>query len=140
MAPSSRRDSDLGMSGHGHRPSGPGDGPHADVLARPRKSSAGYNLTALFVGSEGTLGIVTEITLKLAVVPQETSIAVVTFPSVRAAAAAASQVIRAGVPVGAVELMDEIAMQVVNRSGATPRKWQEVPTLFFKSVQPWSIL
>ena len=74
----------------------------------------------------------TEITLKLAVVPQETSVAVVTFPSVRAAASAASQVIRAGVPVGAVELMDEVAMQVVNRSGTTSRKWKEVPTLFFK--------
>ncbi|KAI9749925.1 MAG: hypothetical protein M1815_002118 [Lichina confinis] len=108
------------------------DGRVIKTRQRPRKSSAGYNLTALFVGSEGTLGIVTEITLKLAVVPQETSVAVVTFPSVRAAASAASQVIRAGVPVGAVELMDEVAMQVVNRSGTTSRKWKEVPTLFFK--------
>jgi D-lactate dehydrogenase (cytochrome) len=86
----------------------------------------------LFVGSEGTLGIVTEITLKLAVVPQETSVAVVTFPSIRAAATAASQVMRAGVPVAAVEIMDEVQMQVVNRSGSTSRKWKEAPTLFFK--------
>jgi D-lactate dehydrogenase (cytochrome) len=64
-----------------------------------RKSAAGYNLTGLFVGSEGTLGIVTEITLKLAVIPQETSVAVVTFPTIREAAAAASRIMRAGVPV-----------------------------------------
>lgn len=103
-------------------------------LIRPgrRKSSAGYNLTSLFVGSEGTLGIATEITLKLAVVPQETSVAVVTFPSVRSAAAAASQVMRAGVPIGAVEIMDEVQMSVINKTGATPRKWKEAPTLFFK--------
>lgn len=108
------------------------DGTVIKTKRRPRKSSAGYNLTGLFVGSEGTLGLVTEITLKLAVIPQETTVAVVTFPSIRDAAAAASKVMRAGVPVGAMELMDEVQMNVVNRAGATGKTWAEVPTLFFK--------
>lgn len=100
----------------------------------PRKSSAGYNLTNLFIGSEGTLGLVTEITLKLTVVPQETSVAVVTFPTIRDAAAAASRVMRAGVPVAAMELMDEVQMKVINKVGSTNKTWKEVPTMFFKYV------
>lgn len=86
----------------------------------------------LFVGSEGTLGLVTEITLKLAVIPQETSVAVVTFPSIRDAAAVASKVMRNGIPVAAMEIMDEVQMYVVNKSGSTARQWKESPTLFFK--------
>lgn len=108
------------------------DGTVIKTKRRPRKSSAGYNLTGLFIGSEGTLGMVTEITLKLAVIPQETSVAVVTFPTIRDAAAAASTVMRAGIPVGAMEIMDEVQMNVVNRAGATGKTWKEVPTLFFK--------
>lgn len=103
-----------------------------------RKSSAGYNLTNLFIGSEGTLGIVTEITLKLAVVPQETSVAVVTFPTIRDAAAAASKILRAGVPVAAMEIMDEVQMGVINKAGSTTKKWKELPTMFFKYVAQWS--
>ena len=108
------------------------DGTVIKTRRRPRKSSAGYNLTNLFVGSEGTLGIVTEITLKLAVVPQETSVAVVTFPTIRDAAAAASKVLRAGVPVAAMEIMDDVQMAVINKAGSTIKKWKEVPTMFFK--------
>jgi len=89
-------------------------------------------LTNLFVGSEGTLGIVTEITLKLTVIPQETSVAVVTFPSIRDAAEAASRIMREGIPVAAIELMDEVQMKVINDTGITKRKWKEVPTMFFK--------
>ncbi|TVY48111.1 D-lactate dehydrogenase [cytochrome], mitochondrial [Lachnellula occidentalis] len=109
------------------------DGTVIKTKRRPRKTSAGYNLNSLFVGSEGTLGLVTEITLKLAVVPQEFSVAVVTFPSIRDAASAAAGVMRAGVQVAAMEIMDEVQMKVVNLSGSTaPRKWKEMPTLFFK--------
>ncbi|KAK2629690.1 hypothetical protein QTJ16_000510 [Diplocarpon rosae] len=109
------------------------DGTVIKTKRRPRKTSAGYNLNSLFVGSEGTLGLVTEITLKLAVVPQEFSVAVVTFPSIREAAAAAASVMRAGIQVAAMEIMDEVQMRVVNLSGFTaPRKWRELPTLFFK--------
>lgn len=108
------------------------DGTVIKTRRRPRKSSAGYNLTGLFVGSEGTLGLVTEITLKLAVIPQETSVAVVTFPSIRDAAAAASKVLRTGVPVAAMEIMDEVQMGVINKAGSTSKKWKELPTMFFK--------
>ncbi|PQE13444.1 glycolate oxidase protein [Rutstroemia sp. NJR-2017a WRK4] len=109
------------------------DGTIIKTKRRPRKSSAGYNLNSLFVGSEGTLGLVTEITLKLAVVPQEFSVAVVTFPSIRAAASAAADVMRAGIQVAAMEIMDEVQMRVVNLSKSTaPRTWKEKPTLFFK--------
>jgi len=112
------------------------DGTVIKTRRRPRKSAAGYNLTGLFIGSEGTLGIVTEITLKLTVVPQETSVAVATFPTIRDAASAASQVLRAGVPIGCMEIMDEVQMGVVNKAGSTKKKWDEVPTMFFKYGYP----
>lgn len=100
---------------------------------RPRKTSAGYNLTALFTGSEGTLGIITEVTLKLAVVPARTTVATVSFPSVREAAAAASNMMRKGVPLNALELMDDVQMRVINQTGSTgDRVWKELPTLFLK--------
>ena len=108
------------------------DGTVIKTRRRPRKSSAGYNLTGLFVGSEGTLGLVTEITLKLAVIPPETTVGVMTFATIRDAAATAAKVMRMGVPVGAMEIMDDVQMNVVNRAGATGKVWKEVPTLFFK--------
>ncbi|KAI1460091.1 FAD-linked oxidase-like protein [Annulohypoxylon moriforme] len=109
------------------------DGTVIKTRRRPRKSSAGYNLNGIFVGSEGTLGLVTEATLKLAVVPEEFSVAVVTFPTIRDAASAAAEVMQTGVPVAAMEIMDEVQMKVVNIGGATaPRIWKEMPTLFFK--------
>ncbi|KAI2472321.1 FAD-linked oxidase-like protein [Annulohypoxylon bovei var. microspora] len=109
------------------------DGTIIKTRRRPRKSSAGYNLNGIFVGSEGTLGLVTEATLKLAVVPEEFSVAVVTFPTIRDAASAAAEVMQTGIPVAAMELMDDVQMKVVNIGGATaPRVWKEMPTLFFK--------
>jgi D-lactate dehydrogenase (cytochrome) len=109
------------------------DGTVIKTRRRPRKSSAGYNLNGLFVGSEGTLGLVTEATLKLTVIPEEFSVAVVTFPSIRDAASAAAGVMQTGIPVAAMEIMDEVQMKVVNMGGATaPRVWKEMPTLFFK--------
>ncbi|KAK5062831.1 hypothetical protein LTR84_004906 [Exophiala bonariae] len=108
------------------------DGRIIKTRQRPRKSSAGYNLNHLFVGAEGTLGIITEATLKLAVIPQETKVGVVTFPTIRHAAAAAMQIIRSGIPVAAMEIMDDVQMSVINRAGGTNRTWKEVPTIFFK--------
>ncbi|KAL4877461.1 hypothetical protein BJY04DRAFT_222017 [Aspergillus karnatakaensis] len=106
---------------------------------RPRKTSAGYNLTSLFVGAEGTLGIVTEITLKLAVVPKETSVAVVSFPTIAKAASAASNIIRSGVQLAALELMDDVQMQLVNQHGSPAVRamnWDETPALFLKFAGP----
>lgn len=108
------------------------DGQIIKTRRRPRKTSAGYNLTGMFVGSEGTLGIVTEITLKLAPKPDEMRVGVVTFPTIRDAASAAMQVTRRSVPVQAMEIMDEVQMNVINRAGGTGRVWKEQPTLFFK--------
>ena len=55
-----------------------------------------------------------------------------TFPTIRDAAAAASKVLRTGVPVAAMEIMDDVQMSVINRAGSTSKKWKEEPTMFFK--------
>lgn len=108
------------------------DGSIIKTRQRPRKSSAGYNLNHLFSGSEGTLGLITEITVKLDVVPEKTSIALCPFPTIRDATDTAIDIIRAGIPVHCVELMDEVQMWAINNSGYTKRKWDEESTLFFK--------
>ena len=97
-----------------------------------RKSSAGYQLNSLFVGSEGTLGLVTEATLKLAPVPTHTGVAVITFPTIKAAASMAVDVVRRGIVIGAIEILDDVQMKVINKIGATGRTWREEPTLFIK--------
>ena len=108
------------------------DGTVVKTRQRPRKSSAGYNLTQLLIGSEGTLGLVTEAVLKVTPLPQHTSVAVCTFPSVRAAATAVSTVVQRGVPIAAVEILDDVQMRCINEAGMTSRAWKESPTLFFK--------
>lgn len=108
------------------------DGTIVKTKQRPRKSSAGYDLTRIFVGSEGTLGLVTEATLKITVKPQNVSVAVCTFGTVRQAANAAFKVVGEGVPIAAIELLDDVQMQCINDAGSTSRSWKEAPTLFFK--------
>ncbi|KXX75637.1 D-lactate dehydrogenase [cytochrome] 1, mitochondrial [Madurella mycetomatis] len=108
------------------------DGTVIKTRQRPRKSSAGYDLTRLFIGSEGTLGLVTEATLKLCVVPAAASVAVASFPSIRQAADCVARVVGDGVPVAAVEILDDDQMRFINAAGTTTRKWREAPTLFFK--------
>ncbi|KAF1831329.1 hypothetical protein BDW02DRAFT_572171 [Decorospora gaudefroyi] len=108
------------------------DGTVIKTRQRPRKSSAGYDLTRIFVGSEGTLGLVTEATLKLTVLPQHTSVAVCAFPSVRAAADCVFRVVGAGVPIAAIEILDDVQMQCINDAGQTSKTWKNAPTLFFK--------
>ena len=82
---------------------------------RAKKSSAGYDLTRLFVGSEGTLGVITEVTLRLYPLPEAISAAICHFPSVVAAVDTTIEIIQMGVPIARVELLDANAVRAVNR-------------------------
>lgn len=108
------------------------DGTIVKTKQRPRKSSAGYDLTRTFIGSEGTLGLITEATLKVTPKPQNTSVAVCTFPTIRSAANCVFRVVGEGVPIAAIEILDDVQMRCINEAGTTSRSWKEVPTLFFK--------
>lgn len=108
------------------------DGTIIKTRQRPRKSSAGYDLTRMFIGSEGTLGLVTEATLKLAVKPTSESVAVSSFLSIKDAAEMVAEVIGKGIPIAAIEILDDVMMKCINQSGTTTRSWKEEPTLFFK--------
>ncbi|EEP82712.1 conserved hypothetical protein [Uncinocarpus reesii 1704] len=108
------------------------DGTVIKTRQRPRKSSAGYDLTKLFIGSEGTLGLVTEATLKVTPKPKSESVAVAAFPSIHAAAECVSKVVGEGVQVAGVEILDDVQMKCINDAKATRRTWKEAPTIFFK--------
>lgn len=90
------------------------DGRIIKTARRARKSSAGYDLTRLFVGSEGTLGIVTEITLKLYGIPEAVSAATCQFPSVKAACDTVIETIQSAIPVARIELVDELTVRSFN--------------------------
>lgn len=108
------------------------DGTVVKTKRRPRKSSAGYNLTNLFIGSEGTLGIVTEITLRLNVKPKFENIALITFNSLADAAKAVANFTQQGIQLNAIELLDDSLIKYVNYSGQTENKYDELPTLLLK--------
>ena len=97
---------------------------------RARKSAAGYDLTRLFVGSEGTLGIATEVQLRLYGVPETIRAAVADFPSVRAAVDTVILTIQSGIPVARIELLDAVQMDAVNRYSKLD--YAVLPTLFFE--------
>ena len=90
------------------------DGRIIRTAQRAKKSSAGYDLTRLLVGSEGTLGIITEITLKLQGIPEAISSARCSFPSVDAACQTVMQVIQFGIPVARIELLDALQVKACN--------------------------
>lgn len=95
-----------------------------------RKSAAGYNLTGLFVGSEGTLGIITSTTLRLHPAPEATVAATCAFPSVQAAVDSTVQILQAAVPVARIEFLDDVMMDACNRHSKL--NCPVAPTLFLE--------
>jgi D-lactate dehydrogenase (cytochrome) len=91
------------------------DGRVIRTSKRARKSSAGYDLTRLFVGAEGTLGIITEVTLRLYGIPAAISSAMCSFPSVKDAVDTVIQTIQSGIPVARIELADALQMDAINK-------------------------
>ena len=95
------------------------DGRIIKTGGRARKSSSGYDLTRLFVGSEGTLGVITELTLRLYGRPEAVRAAVCPFESMEGAANTVIQTIQLGIPVARIEIIDEAQLRVVNAYSKT---------------------
>ncbi|KAH0907802.1 D-lactate dehydrogenase [cytochrome], mitochondrial [Brassica rapa] len=109
--------------------------PNGDVVktaSRARKSAAGYDLTRLIIGSEGTLGVITEVTLRLQKIPQHSVVAVCNFPTVKDAADVAIATMMSGIQVSRVELLDEVLIRALNM--ANGKNLKEVPTLMFEFI------
>ena len=99
--------------------------------SRTKKSSAGYDLTRLFVGSEGTLGVITEVTVKLYPLPEAVSAAICSFPSLEAAVHTTIQTIQLGVPIARVELIDVNSVRLVNNYSKLTLKEQPLLLMEF---------
>ena len=106
------------------------DGRIIKTGGRARKSSSGYDLTRLFVGSEGTLGVITELTLRLYGRPEAVRAAVCPFESMAGAANTVIQTIQLGIPVARIEIIDEVQLRVCNAYSKT--NYPLAPTLFFE--------
>src|SRR6266436_5467578 len=106
------------------------DGRVIRTARRARKSAAGYDLTRLFVGSEGTLGVITEVTVRLYGIPDAVSAAVCAFPTIDAAVDTVILTIQSGVPVARIELLDEAQIDAINKYSKLDHRI--APTLFFE--------
>ena len=108
--------------------------PNGDIIktgGRTKKTSAGYNLTNLFIGSEGTLGIITEVQLRLSPIPESIMSAVCHFPTLDKAVQTAQQIIQYGVPIARIEMLNKDQMEIsINYSKL--KNIEAVPTLFFE--------
>jgi D-lactate dehydrogenase (cytochrome) len=106
------------------------DGRIIRTARRARKSAAGYDLTRLFIGSEGTLGIITEVTVRLYGIPEAISAAVCAFPTLDQAVNTVIVTIQSGVPVARIELLDEAQIAAINKYSKLDH--EVAPTLFFE--------
>jgi len=106
------------------------DGRLISTGGRARKSSSGYDLTRLFVGSEGTLGVITELTLRLHGRPESLASATCSFDDIQSAVRTVITTIQLGIPVARIELLDEVQVEAVNRFSKL--SYPVLPTLFFE--------
>src|SRR5690606_27565224 len=106
------------------------DGRAVTTAKRAKKTSAGYDLTRLLIGSEGTLGIITSLTLKLYGIPQAISGGVCPFPSVEAACQAVIATIQMGIPVARIEFINTLGMKALNSYAKL--NYPETPCLFLE--------
>src|SRR5690242_17369367 len=106
------------------------DGRIIQTSTRAKKSAAGYDLTRLFVGSEGTLGVITEVTLRLYGIPEQISAAACAFPTIEGAVNTTVMLIQAGIPVARVELLDAVQIDAINKFSKLD--YAVAPTLLFE--------
>ncbi|GAA0144953.1 dehydrogenase [Lithospermum erythrorhizon] len=109
--------------------------PNGEIIktgSRARKSAAGYDLTRLMIGSEGTLGVITEVTLRLQKMPPSSVVALCNFPTIKDAADVAMETMISGIQVSRVELLDEVQVRAINYVNG--KNLPELPTLMFEFV------
>jgi D-lactate dehydrogenase (cytochrome) len=99
--------------------------------SRTKKTSAGYNLTNLFIGSEGTLGVITEVQLRLSPIPESIMSAVCQFPNLESAVLTAQEIIQYGIPIARIEMLNEDQMDLVIKYSKL-KNYGVLPTLFFE--------
>ncbi|KAK8961436.1 hypothetical protein KSP40_PGU015918 [Platanthera guangdongensis] len=109
-----------------------GNGDIVKTASRARKSAAGYDLTRLIIGSEGTLGVITQVTLRLQKLPQHSVVAMCNFSTIKDAADVAIATMLSGIQVSRVELLDEVMIQAINF--ANGKELPEVPTMMFEFI------